>query len=501
MEKKFPLILLPLIAAAACLFSFRLDLLSYWGDEVGSILYARNDLIPMIKVLLKEDVHPPLYYFLLHWWMRLFGEGEAAVRFLSVFPAALSLVVVYKLAKELMNARAALVTVILLAFSPELLLFARMARYYSLAFLFASLSTYLFFKILKGAGSRYLICYVVVSALLLYTTYTTLSVLIAQNIIFLIGFKDQKRMVKSWIAAQFSVFLLYLPCIILFLSMISRMAGESHAAAGLGGGIAGVLMKIFYTFYAFCFGETLFPWRFGIVMPAVFIFIMLICAAAMRRDRIILYLVTLIVVPLFFTIFIFSTVKTSMSFIYTPSRTLFALPFFLMLAAAGIDRLQNKWVMALSTAALIAVSLVSISNYFNKKDFIVPAYAAPWREVVKDVAGKAGAGDLAVAEETREIDYYRNNGGYGFRFVIDEKEAKNYLLSNPSAKLFYIKTGRDRQPSGLSENFWLWVNEDYMQLSDKGYDRVDGSYRAVKMLLLKTEPYRYKIELLEFTKK
>src|SRR4029453_19344125 len=32
---------------------------------------------------LRHDGHPPLYYLILHWWMRLVGEGDVAVRALS----------------------------------------------------------------------------------------------------------------------------------------------------------------------------------------------------------------------------------------------------------------------------------------------------------------------------------------------------------------------------------------------------------------------------------
>ena len=53
-----------------------------WLDEALSVNIAR---LPVgdIPAALRLDGHPPLYYVLLHGWMAVFGEGNAAVRALQ----------------------------------------------------------------------------------------------------------------------------------------------------------------------------------------------------------------------------------------------------------------------------------------------------------------------------------------------------------------------------------------------------------------------------------
>ena len=60
------------------------------------------------------------------------------------------------------------------------------------------------------------------------------------------------------------------------------------------------------------------------------------------------------------------------------------------------------------------------------------------------------------------------------------------------------ETGRDQQPSGLSEDFFKWVNDNYNLKRQKGFVRIDDKYRKIKNLMLKREPYNYKMELLEY---
>ena len=54
-----------------------------WGDEGWSFYFAH---MPPAEMLDKtaEDIHPPLYYLLLHAWLTLAGPGPEIARFLSV---------------------------------------------------------------------------------------------------------------------------------------------------------------------------------------------------------------------------------------------------------------------------------------------------------------------------------------------------------------------------------------------------------------------------------
>ena len=58
-----------------------------WLDETLSVNIAR---LPLTKIpqALSHDGAPPLYYVLLHFWIRVFGDGDVAVRALADIPEA-----------------------------------------------------------------------------------------------------------------------------------------------------------------------------------------------------------------------------------------------------------------------------------------------------------------------------------------------------------------------------------------------------------------------------
>ena len=61
----------------------------FWIDEGIAVGIASHDLAD-IPGLLRQDGSPPLYYLLLHGWLTLFGDGEAAARALSLVFAAIT---------------------------------------------------------------------------------------------------------------------------------------------------------------------------------------------------------------------------------------------------------------------------------------------------------------------------------------------------------------------------------------------------------------------------
>ena len=73
---------------------FRLADASIWWDEGWSVWLARQGLVDIARVT-AADVHPPLYYWLLHFWIGLAGQSEFGVRFLSVCLGTLTVFAVW----------------------------------------------------------------------------------------------------------------------------------------------------------------------------------------------------------------------------------------------------------------------------------------------------------------------------------------------------------------------------------------------------------------------
>jgi 4-amino-4-deoxy-L-arabinose transferase-like glycosyltransferase len=108
-----------------------------WIDETLSVNISRLPLGEMVEAL-RHDGHPPMYYFLLHWWMEVFGQGDAAVRSMSAVISVLTLPLIWRIADAIAGRRCALAALVLMATSPQAVRYATETRMYSLVVLLAS---------------------------------------------------------------------------------------------------------------------------------------------------------------------------------------------------------------------------------------------------------------------------------------------------------------------------------------------------------------------------
>lgn len=161
---------------------------SLWRDEAFSVLLAQKPLMQMLAVTVR-DTSPPLYYFLLHYWITVFGNSEISVRSLSLIFFLGTVYFVYLIGKHLFSGRAGKLAAFLTLLNPFLLSFAFEARMYTLLCLTATASMY-FFVIKKWKA------YVLWSLLALYTHHFASLILFTQASLFLITFLSQDK--KAW---------------------------------------------------------------------------------------------------------------------------------------------------------------------------------------------------------------------------------------------------------------------------------------------------------------
>jgi mannosyltransferase len=88
-----------------------------WLDEALTVDRARLPL-SQIAGSVKQDGAPPLYYYLLHFWMRVFGQSDLATRSLSGVIGVITLPVAWLAGNRLGGRTVAWATVVLLASAP-----------------------------------------------------------------------------------------------------------------------------------------------------------------------------------------------------------------------------------------------------------------------------------------------------------------------------------------------------------------------------------------------
>jgi mannosyltransferase len=185
-------VLILLIAVSFAVRLHDLGAKSLWSDEgltlrraeqPFSLIFKNLNLIPVDpnyydggeegRVARSPDLHPPLYFLMMHSWIRVAGQSEFALRFPSVVAATLALPLLYALARRLLGAEVGLWAVLLGAVSPFYLWYAQEARMYTWVVVLSLASVYTLLPLLKGRPRlRDYALYAVVTLALLYTHYS-----------------------------------------------------------------------------------------------------------------------------------------------------------------------------------------------------------------------------------------------------------------------------------------------------------------------------------------
>ncbi len=152
----------------------------------------------VIRTMRDDQLHPPLYFVMLHFVVDWFGNSASLLRGLSVFLSVLSVVAAYRLGKELYGERAGVVGAMMVALSPYCLEYSIMVRLYPLAMLLALLSSWLVIRLVRSGEfsprNQVLYYYILVSVAGLYTYYS-FGFLLVSHLVFIIlvkrpGFRD-----------------------------------------------------------------------------------------------------------------------------------------------------------------------------------------------------------------------------------------------------------------------------------------------------------------------
>lgn len=56
---------------------------SFWRDEAFTYFLAKENVFK-ITSLTAKDFNPPLYYLIIHFWMKIFGTSEITLRLFSL---------------------------------------------------------------------------------------------------------------------------------------------------------------------------------------------------------------------------------------------------------------------------------------------------------------------------------------------------------------------------------------------------------------------------------
>ena len=211
-----------LIAAAflRCLF---MDTRGIIYDDAFSFFLSKQSIENIIKGT-AADTMPPLYYFLLHFWM-WGGESLWYLRLLSILFSISGLLLLYLIIQTLFDERSAIIASVLAAVSPLQIYHAQDIRMYALLQVTQLGFVWCFVRILKGQPGQnnkpFWLGMVISGVLALYSHNLAGFMLISPAIYLII--KREWAFLRRISAVYFAMGILFLPWILELPGQISKV--------------------------------------------------------------------------------------------------------------------------------------------------------------------------------------------------------------------------------------------------------------------------------------
>ena len=206
-----PGIIFLLVLVAFALRLYRLDYQPLRGDESFTIQFSGHSLSWLLPNIASVEPNPPLYYFLLHYWMQVLGQSEFVTRFVSLLFGVLSVPLIYLLGKSLGHPAVGALSALLMAINPFQIWHAQDVRNYTLWPALSIAGLVFLLHALQEGKIRYWAGYAGMTLLTLYTHYYDLFMLLFQNlfvlILLVIGRRreptsSRRRPLLTWLVIQ-----------------------------------------------------------------------------------------------------------------------------------------------------------------------------------------------------------------------------------------------------------------------------------------------------------
>ncbi len=509
--------LVAILLLAGGLLGFDLGAKSLWDDEVRLVQIATGpDLVAVLGDFQTTERQPPLHYALMHGWIKIAGTSEVALRLPAALFSVGSVAAIAWLGRRLAGPAVALIAAYLLALSPLLALYGRMARYYSLALLLSVVSTAFFVEIRHRQRSGPVpaglwLGYGLTTAAMLLTSYLAVAVLVTQ--VGWLGFTCWRERrsgrvgqvppsVRSWLGWAGSLALVALvfgAWLAVELQRIPTFRWESPAALGTAG--QSLLFLVSYPWYAYLLGATILPWHPLAVVGGV---LSLLCIASGLRAAFraptrlgLPFLGALACVAL--GVIAFRTVTRDLGFNELPSRVIVALPFVVLGLGIGIAALPRRWQVPV-LVGWTAVYAAGLFNYFTNQQFIDPTPAVPTREIVYEVLHESRPGDLILTHRDWVVTYYHDvaaapPAGKPPVIPLAQGDAVRRALDDDRYRRIWLVQFNDFSWAYTPADLTARLERDYRLVESQGYLPQDGLYLMLRRLVQPRERPVHRVEV------
>lgn len=440
------LVLLIVLLGTFVLRVFRLDVQSLWYDEAFSV-YLAHFSVAEITARTAADIQPPLYYYLLHYWIALAGDSEFAVRFVSLLFGTLTIPLLYVAARRLFNSTVALTGALLAMLAPLYVWYSQEARMYTLITFLLLLSSYALLRALEPGNRRaWWAVFALANIAAAYTHYFAF-VLIVFQVGWAIGMSLKvsavqgfSRILKPLAIACAAMVIAFLPWAPFVVARFGQDASYWQGALKLDEAVRHIAIS-------FTSGESVLEAQaqwiavgWGAVLVAGLL--ALKAQSAKLRTQSVVFALLYLVVPLTLLLFLFYRNPK-----FNARYLMIASPGFMLLLAAGLASLwslvrSSQWIVRglASSFALLAFSfLLFTSAYADYNAYFDPAFTkASFREVASYIDSHIAAGEAIILTSGHlfpAFDYYYRGTAPEVRLPDDPTLNTDHVLNYDSANV------------------------------------------------------------------
>jgi mannosyltransferase len=377
-----------IVVVGAALRMSQLGAHSLWFDEFASIELSSQPLSLLWSDWMVRESNPPLYYTLLHLWMRAFGDSEAVLRFPSAVLGSTVPLLLYALGRRVASTRAGLIAAALGALSASQLEYSLEVRSYILAVVAALVVALALCRLTEHvlgpapspprAEALTWALYVAgcAAALYLHTTLAALPLVANGYFLWLWAARSRRDpgIAVRWVLANALCLLLWLWWASITLKQLAG-PNPNHAWIQRPGLVEAVIIT----------ASVYVPARLG---PASYLIGAVLLVAAgrglrhMSREHAVLLAAFGVGAPLFFGV-VSQWVPVLMP------RTILWVQFAVLVAlATSLAALPGRW-WAVAVSGVLALQLMDSFNLRRMEK-------EPWRDIVSALRQRAGPRDVVL---------------------------------------------------------------------------------------------------------
>jgi uncharacterized membrane protein len=243
------------VALAFALRLYRLPDQNLWWDEGWTLWLSQLDPVA-IALRTAADAHPPLHYWLLHYWGQLAGGDVVAGRMMSVYFGVLSVAVMFRVGAHAGGPWLGALAALLLALARFHLWWSQDIKNYTLAGFFGLIATWATLRLMTAAHpprprAALWAGYGAATLLAVYSHYLAWLLFLAHNVFVALWLAARwhhgerpGRALAHWSAAQLVVLGLFAPWLALHLNNATTWPPAPPVDAGFFVRLTGTLFTV-----------------------------------------------------------------------------------------------------------------------------------------------------------------------------------------------------------------------------------------------------------------